>query len=329
MSTPPAADRRGAVRSIKLTGMSPTAPEFPDPGSTVSSVAKTALGGVTTAAVDSPERPHGGRREVILDAAAGLIADRGTEGFRLDEVATAAGVAKATLFRWFPNRGALLGALKAERGVAMVPDSPGRREQVIAAAMHLIGLQGVRATTMEQVASAAGISTPALYWHFANKDALAAAVLRAASPRPDIEAFFRERATGELRDDLVSILHMVVGLAPRILLVQRIASDRRDGEDSLRDIALTEVAMPVWSLLDNYFKGHVERGNLLPALGLPRVLAFAGMVFATALARVTFGNRVIDDLNSFADALVTTFLNGAASPSYRNKLSERKHETTH
>ena len=304
--------------------MSPIAPEIPGPESTASSVAKTELGGMTTAAIASPVRPRGGRREVILDAAAGLVADRGTEGFRLDEVATAAGVAKATLFRWFPNRGALLGALEAERGVAPVPDVPGRRAQVIAAAMHLIGMQGVRSTTMEQVASAAGVSTPALYWHFANKEALAEAVIRAASPLPEAERFFRERTTGDVRTDLCALVHLVVDLAPRILLVQRIASDRRDDDAPLREFALAEVAMPVWALLGGYLDGHVARGTLREGHGLPRVLAFAGMVLAAALARVTFGHRVIDDVGSFADAFVTTFLEGAATDQYRAEAALRR-----
>lgn len=300
-----------------MTGIPPLGTEAPEPGNTITASSAAATPHPTA-------RRRGARREGILDAAAALVAGRGAEGFRLDEVASVAGVAKATLFRWFPNRGALLGALETERGIAPVPDAPGRRAQVVSAAMRLMGMQGVRATTMEQVASAAGISTPALYWHFASKDALAEAVIRTASPLPEAERFFSEVATGELRDDLIGLVHMVVGLAPRVLLVQRIASDRREEDDPLREIALTEVAMPIWSLLAAYFDDHVARGNLLPALGMPRVLAFGGMVLAAALARVTFGHRVVDDLDTFADAFVTTFLEGAATGTYRRELSERK-----
>jgi AcrR family transcriptional regulator len=273
-------------------------------------------------------RPRAGRREAILDVAAALVADRAAEGFRLDEVATGAGVGKATLFRWFPNRSALLSALESERGVVPVPDRPGRRDQVISVAMRLIGMQGVRSTTMEQVARAAGISTPALYWHFDNKHALAAAVIRAASPRPEAERFFREVTTGELREDLTALVHLIMGIAPRILLVQRIANDHRDEDDPLRDIALTEVAMPVWALLNAYFEEHVTRGNLSPALGMPRVLAFAGMMFSAIFARVTFGTRVVDDFSTFVDAFVTVFLEGAATSAYRNELSKRKSHTS-
>jgi AcrR family transcriptional regulator len=46
----------------------------------------------------------------ILDAAARVLADRGTEA-SMSDVAVAAGVARATVYRYFPSRGALLEAL--------------------------------------------------------------------------------------------------------------------------------------------------------------------------------------------------------------------------
>jgi AcrR family transcriptional regulator len=281
----------------------------------------------TSSAVRSSASPRNGRREAILDAADALIADRGVERFRLHEAATMAGVAKATLFRWFSNRGALLGALEAERGIAPATVPSGRREQVIAAATRLIAMQGVRSTTMEQVASAAGVSTPTLYWHFASKDALVRAVISTASPLPVAQKFFSERATGDLRADLIAFVHLAVELAPSVLLVLRIASDQRDEVDPIREVALNEAAMPFWSLLGAYFDQQVTQGNLMPGNGLPRVMAFAGMVLAAALARASFDHRVIDDVGSFAEAFVTTFVEGAATDRYRAEVARHRHHS--
>lgn len=265
-----------------------------------------------------PSRRVAGRREAILDAAAAMVAVRGAEGFRLGEVAAAAGVSKATLFRWFPSRANLVAALEAERGVAA---APGRRDQVIAAATGLFSRQGVRATTMEQVATAAGVSTPALYWHFASKLALAEAVIRTASPRPEIDRFFDEMVTGDLHADLTALIQLGVGFATRFILMLRIASDHHGEEDPLRDYVLAEVAMPSWARLAGYFEGHVALGNLHAAPPMPRVLSFVGMVQAAAFARTAFGNRVIDDLGAFAATFVATFLEGAATPAYRAAMA--------
>jgi TetR/AcrR family transcriptional regulator, mexCD-oprJ operon repressor len=50
--------------------------------------------------------------DAILDAAAGVLAARG-ESASMNDVAEAAGVARATLYRYFPNRQALLDELAA------------------------------------------------------------------------------------------------------------------------------------------------------------------------------------------------------------------------
>jgi len=47
-----------------------------------------------------------------------------------------------------------------------------RREQLVATAQRLFGERGYRATTMEDIANAAGVTKPLLYQHFASKRAL-------------------------------------------------------------------------------------------------------------------------------------------------------------
>ncbi len=49
--------------------------------------------------------------EVILVATGHLIAARGSEKLTMSAVATAAGVSRPTLYRWFPTKADLLGAL--------------------------------------------------------------------------------------------------------------------------------------------------------------------------------------------------------------------------
>jgi AcrR family transcriptional regulator len=64
---------------------------------------------------ERPERADAARnRERILEAARDLIARKGVREITLEEVAKAAGVGRATLFRRFPDRAALLLALLDE-----------------------------------------------------------------------------------------------------------------------------------------------------------------------------------------------------------------------
>lgn len=55
--------------------------------------------------------PAGERREQLLDAALGLIADAGYSGVSMEAVARAARVSKPVVYDLFPDRGALLRAL--------------------------------------------------------------------------------------------------------------------------------------------------------------------------------------------------------------------------
>src|SRR5271156_4483958 len=86
-----------------------------------------------------------------------------------------------------------------------------RRQQLVAVALELFAQRGYRATTMDDIAEAAGVTKPLLYQHFSSKRALylelvdsiaqdvlvaiGRAVMRAEGPRQQVElgfaAYFR------------------------------------------------------------------------------------------------------------------------------------------
>src|SRR6195256_73663 len=62
-----------------------------------------------------PERGDAARnRALLLDAARRLVAERGPDAVTMDEIATAAGVGKGTLFRRFGSRAGLMMVLLDE-----------------------------------------------------------------------------------------------------------------------------------------------------------------------------------------------------------------------
>jgi AcrR family transcriptional regulator len=60
---------------------------------------------------------------------------------------------------------------------------PSRREQILRAAAQLFAERGARAVGVDEIGAAVGISGPALYRHFAGKDAMLAEMLVAISER--------------------------------------------------------------------------------------------------------------------------------------------------
>ena len=57
------------------------------------------------------------------------------------------------------------------------PDAPLTAATIVAAAMALLNEQGFEGVSLRRLAQRLGISAPSLYWHFADKSALLAAVL--------------------------------------------------------------------------------------------------------------------------------------------------------
>jgi AcrR family transcriptional regulator len=93
----------------------------------------------------------------------------------MDELAAAAGVSIRTLYRLFGSREALL----RELGCRPVPTA---RELILEAALELVGRHGLAELSMDELATAAGVSRATLYRLFPGKSALFAGLMRAYSP---------------------------------------------------------------------------------------------------------------------------------------------------
>src|SRR5215204_7209837 len=62
-------------------------------------------------------------------------------------------------------------------------DRPSRREQILQAAARLFAERGARAVGVDDVGAAVGVTGPAIYRHFASKDAMLAEMLLRISER--------------------------------------------------------------------------------------------------------------------------------------------------
>ncbi|MEV4867597.1 TetR/AcrR family transcriptional regulator [Streptomyces syringium] len=100
----------------------------------------------------STEGPRG--REAILRATLEVLAEQGYQRLAMEQVAARAGVHKATLYRWWPSKGNLVGwALGATLSTGPVPDTGNTRDDLIA------WLEG---TIANYTSTPAGTALPAL-----------------------------------------------------------------------------------------------------------------------------------------------------------------------
>jgi AcrR family transcriptional regulator len=91
------------------------------------------------------------------------------------DFASAAGISRASFYRHFKSREALLDAL------AVAPE-PGARERILAAAVEMVGAQSLTALSMDELADRAEISRATLYRIFPGKAALLGGLVASYSP---------------------------------------------------------------------------------------------------------------------------------------------------
>ncbi len=93
----------------------------------------------------------------------------------VDEVARAAGISRATFYRHFRSRDELIREFELE------PDQA-TKERVLETALALVGREGLAALSMEELATAAGVSRATVYRLFSGKAALFRELVRVFSP---------------------------------------------------------------------------------------------------------------------------------------------------
>src|SRR6478736_4561241 len=76
-------------------------------------------------------------------------------------------------------------------------ERPSRREQILQAAAQLFAERGARAVGVDDVGAAVGVTGPAIYRHFASKDAMLAEMLLLISERLLAGATERVAAAGD------------------------------------------------------------------------------------------------------------------------------------
>jgi AcrR family transcriptional regulator len=148
-----------------------------------------------------------------------------------------------------------------------------RRERILASAISLFEENGFHGAGIDDIAAAAGVTGPAIYRHFKNKDAVLVALFDRLAER--LEAVLKEVATLEGRDALETLvrLHARLAFEERALIVVYISEERNLTEAERRRVrrfqrayveAWTELLRPLRPDLS----GEERRTAVHAAIGL-------------------------------------------------------------
>jgi len=103
------------------------------------------------------------------------------------DFARAAGASRSSFYRHFRSREALLEAL------AVAPE-PGARDRILAAAVEMVGVEGLSNLSMDDLADRAGVSRATLYRVFSGKSALLLGLIEGYSPLEPVSRLLAERS---------------------------------------------------------------------------------------------------------------------------------------
>ena len=215
-------------------------------------------------------------KERVLERAPTVLARN--PGARVADLAAAAGASRASFYRHFKSRQALLDALE------VVPE-PGTRDRILEAAIDLVGARGVAGLSMEDVAQRAEVSRATLYRLFPGKAALLLGLVETYSPLEPVAALVSSRSAeppSVLMPEVARTAFRAV--AGRIGLMRtlffEVSALSPETEEVARQ-AITRVA----GMLAMYITAHMEAGRLRRAHPLLALQSFIGPILFHILTR--------------------------------------------
>lgn len=188
-------------------------------------------------------------------------------------------------------------------------DALATRDSILDAAATLFAERGVSGTTLQHIASAAGVTRGAIYWHFEDKGAMFNAMMeRAAMPLEAAMALLDKDDTsdplGELRDYAVGVFRLTVEdpKARRTFEIATLKMEYTDEMSAVRERRALNQADWI-KRAESRIRTGVRRGLVRPG-AQPCTVAFGMWVLIEGLIRnwlmapdfdlVTTGGEIIE-----------------------------------
>jgi AcrR family transcriptional regulator len=236
----------------------------------------------------------------------------GLAGLSMDQLAAAAGVSRATLYRLFGSQQHLLHELGLQ-------PPPTVRSRILDTALELVGRRGLAELSMDELAAAAGVSRATLYRLVPGKDALFAELVRRFSPFEPIAAVLE--ATGDrppaevipaIAQAMAAAMDGHIGLLLQLLFeLARSDPDHHADANAKPDAAQAMRTLP---LVARYLDQQMAAGRLRQMDPVLAMQALAGPIVmhllmpASAASRSGAGHRVALPLEEVVDELVGIWL---------------------
>jgi AcrR family transcriptional regulator len=242
------------------------------------------------------------RRQVIAVARDLLVRDASAPVAR---IATAAGVSRATFYRHFGSRAALLASVAVDA-------PPDARTRILVAARDMLLHTTLGNLSMDQLATAAGVSRGTLYRLYPGKAALLRGLMETFSPFEAIDAILTAHADDPPTVVLPLVARAVVGAAGIHLGLMRAVFLEVTGGSRAAMAAARPVFGRSIGRLMAYLQQQMTAGRLRPMPPLLAIQAIIGPIFFHLMTRPA-AEQIVGvpvDMESAIDELVAAALDG-------------------
>lgn len=205
-------------------------------------------------------------------------------------------------------------AVAAPRAAAGRPRDMEKRAAILDAAKNLFLGNGFEGTSMDAIASAAGVSKITVYSHFQDKDTLFREVCKAKCEKQLPHEIFVINRKAPLRQQLLQIARAFFGLimSPEAIALHRLMTAQQ--EPKLAQLFWEEGPQRSQHELAEFFRAEIAEG----ALDIPDPRRAAGHFFCLLkgepFARVTYGAGGVSEADARAhiESVVDLFLRAYA-----------------
>ncbi len=244
-------------------------------------------------------------KEKILDIATELLTTKG-ENFTMQQLEAHIHISRASIYRHVGGKDEILALLRDERGISV--GKVNVQSKILEAARRVFARQGLRGTTMEQIASEAEVGIATVYRQFGNKETLIKAFIEQIRPRSTVYALTLS-SSADVTADLRSIVKALLRVTHENSDMLRLVLGGNE-QDRLYLSQLRENSDSTMGWLSAYFERQIEAGRIR-ALGTGEELALAlmGMVINFSVLAPLHHGRKFDDVETTGELIVNIFLN--------------------
>jgi AcrR family transcriptional regulator len=241
-------------------------------------------------------------RRQVMSAAREILAD--DAGAPVAVIADRAGVSRATFYRHFGSRESLLESIELE-------PRPDARARILAAAKDMLMGTSLEELSMDELATAAGVSRGTLYRLVPGKTALLAALIEAYSPFDAVRRIIAESPNEPPEVVLPRLGRAIVGVAGERLGLMRAIFHEVTASGPTMD-GMGPLFAQTLGLLARYMADQMAAGRIRRMHPILALQAFVGPVFFHLMTRPIIDRVVHLDVDPevAVDELVVVALDG-------------------